>query len=163
MEAGDGATGTCAGAFSCQCGKSLIFSQLATSPFQEIFCAIPPIFPFKRSRKESNPATVLSAMVFNNKEYKVYKYALECVEDDLKFPSTATYPSFKNTELMKSKYGTEIIIGSYTGGKSFEYAWDVSGSGTCENALGMKLNYNFTVTVVEDEYGDFWCYKCVIN
>ena len=107
--------------------------------------------------------TDCSAMVFNNKEYKVYKYALECVEDDLKFPSTATYPSFKNTELMKSKYGTEIIIGSYAGGKSFEYAWDVSGSGTCENALGMKLNYNFTVTVVEDEYGDFWCYKCVIN
>ena len=108
-------------------------------------------------------STDCSAMVFNNKEYKVYKYALECVEDDLKFPSTATYPSFKNTELMKSKYGTEIIIGSYTGGKSFEYAWDVSGSGTCENALGMKLNYNFTVTVVEDEYGDFWCYKCIIN
>ena len=104
-----------------------------------------------------------SAMIFNNKEYKVYKYALECVEDDLKFPSTATYPSFKNTELMKSKYGTEIIIGSYTGGKSFKYAWDVSGCGTCENALGMKLNYNFTVTVVEDKYGDFWCYKCVIN
>ncbi len=108
-------------------------------------------------------STDCSAMVFNNKEYKVYKYAIECVEDDLKFPSTATYPSFKNVEVKKSKYGTEIIIGSYTGGKSFEYAWDVSGSGTCENALGMKLNYNFTVTVVEDEYGDFWCYKCIVN
>ena len=108
-------------------------------------------------------STDCSAMIFNNKEYKVYKYAIECVEDDLKFPSTATYPSFKNTEIRKSIYGSEIIIGSYTGGKSFEYAWDVSGSGTCENALGVELNYNFTITVVEDEYGDFWCYKCIVN
>ena len=108
------------------------------------------------------------AMLFHNKEYKVYKYAIECVEDDLKFPNTATYPSFKDTQMTKSNYTTEIIIGSHSigspvGGKSIKYAWDVSGSGTCENALGMKLNYNFTVTVVEDENGDFWCYKCIVN
>ena len=107
-------------------------------------------------------STDCSAMIFNNKEYKAYKYAIECVEDNLKFPSTATYPSFKKTDVRKSKYGAEIILGSYTGGKSFKYAWDISGNGTCENALGMELNYSFTVTVVEDEYG-FWCYKCIVN
>ena len=102
-------------------------------------------------------------MVLNNKEYKVYKYAIECVENELKFPSTATYPSFKNSKINKSKYSSEIIIASYSGGRSFEYAWDVSGNGTCENTLRKKLNYNFIITVVEDKYGYFWCYKSIVN
>lgn len=108
-------------------------------------------------------ATDCSAMVFNNKEYKAYKYAIECVEDELKFPDTATYPSFKDVKVRKSQYGSEIILNSYISGKSFEYAWDISGSGKTENALGMQLNYNFSVTVVKDELGDFWCYKCIVN
>ena len=107
--------------------------------------------------------TDLSARVFNNKEYNAYKYAIECVEDKLKFPNTATYPSFKETKIEKSKYGAAMILDSYSGGKSFEYAWDISGSGTCENALGMEINYNFIVTVVMSEYETFWCYKCTVN
>ena len=100
------------------------------------------------------------AMIFNNEEYRVYKFALECVEEDIKYPNTATFPSFNECTIEKSIYGTDIILGEYSGGGRFEYAWDVSGGGTCENALGMTLNYSFTVTVVLDEFGDFWCYKC---
>ena len=108
-------------------------------------------------------ATDCSAMVFKNKEYKAYKYAIECVEDRLKFPSEATYPSFKETTVKKSAHGADIILGSYTGGKSYKYAWDIRGNGTCENALGMEINYTFTATIVLDEYGDYWCYQCTIN
>ena len=111
-------------------------------------------------------ATDLSSMIFNAKEYKAYKYAIECVQDELNYPDTATYPSFKESTVQKSKYGTEIILDSYKGnisGQSFDKAWDISGSGTCENALGMTLNYRFKVTVVLSESGTLWCYKCIIN
>ncbi len=108
------------------------------------------------------------AIIFNNREYRAYKYAIECVEDELKFPNTATYPSFKDTKVEKSKYGAEIIvdlgtINSSNPGKSFNRAWDISGSGTCENALGMEINYSFLVTVVIDDDGDFWCYQCILD
>ena len=108
-------------------------------------------------------ATDLSAMVFNNEEYKAYKYAIECVSDELRYPDSATYPSFKEVEIEKSSHTTSIIIGSYTNGKSIKKAWDISGSGTCENALGMTMNYKFNATVVLDEYGDYWCYECYIS
>ncbi len=108
-------------------------------------------------------ATDCSAMVFNNREYKAYKYAIECVEDELKFPSEATYPSFRKTTIKKSEYSTAIILGAWSGGKSYKYAWDIRGNGTCENALGMEINYTFTATIVLDEYGDYWCYQCTIN
>ena len=104
-----------------------------------------------------------SCGIFDNDERKAYRFALECVEDKMKYPNTATFPSFSECRIEKSVYGADIILDSYVGGRSFEYAWDVSGGGTCENALGMTLNYSFTVTVVLDEYGDFWCYKCVID
>ena len=100
--------------------------------------------------------TDLSAKIFNAKEYKVYEYAIECVEDELRFPDTAEFPSFKDCVINKSIYSTEIIFG----GKSMKYAWDVSGYGTCENAMGMTLNYSFSVTVVMSKSGEFWCYKC---
>ena len=103
------------------------------------------------------------AMATNIEEAKVYRYALECVEDDLKYPHTATYPSFKETTIRKSVDSAKIILEQYQGGKSCEYAWDVSGSGTCENALGMKVNYRFTVTVVMSKDGELWCYNCYIN
>ena len=107
-------------------------------------------------------ATDLSAKIFNAKEYKVYEYAIECVEDELRFPNTAKYPSFKDCSISKSVYSSQIIIDSYVDNseKNMKYAWDVSGYGTCENAMGMTLNYSFTVTVVLSESGKFWCYKC---
>lgn len=108
-------------------------------------------------------ATDLSSMVFNHQEYTAYKYAMECVKDELAFPNTAKLPSFKKVTVSKSSYSSNIIINSYQGGKSFDRAWDVSGSGKCENAMGMEMNLRFSVTVVLDDNGDFWCYKCDIN
>ena len=109
-------------------------------------------------------ATDLSAKIFNTDEYKAYEYAIECVEDKLKFPNTAEFPSFKECTIKKSVYSTQIIQYTYsysnTGGKSMEYAWDVSGYGTCEDAMARKRNYSFTVTVVLSKSGDLWCYKC---
>ena len=102
---------------------------------------------------------IFSSGIFSNNEYDVYKYAIECVREDLYYPDTATYPSFNDSTIKKSDYTTELIIS----GKNFEKAWDVSGSGTCENRLGMTINYRFTVTVVLDEYGKFWCYKCSVT
>ena len=110
----------------------------------------------------------LSAKIFNAEEYKVYEYAIECVEDELKFPSTADFPSFKDCSIGRSAYAFEIALETYKIGsaispESVEKVWDVSGYGTCENALGMTLNLSFTVTVVMSESGEFWCYKCDIN
>lgn len=110
-------------------------------------------------------ATDLSAKIFNPQEYEVYEYAIKCVESELRFPNTAKYPSFRDCSINKSNHSTQIIVDKYKtnssiSNKSMKYAWDVSGYGTCENAMGMTLNYSFTVTVVLSESGEFWCYKC---
>ena len=107
-------------------------------------------------------------MIFKNKEYKAYKYAVECVENELKYPDSATYPSFKKVSIKKSKSTTEIIISSFrensgNKGKTVKEVWDITGTGKSENSFGMKLNYRFSVTVVLDESGDFWCYQCAIS
>lgn len=99
-------------------------------------------------------------IVFNSKEYNAYKYAIECVKEELRYPNTATYPSFKDCSIEKSEYFVDILIDSPS---DFEKAWDISGSGTCENAIGMTMNYSFKVTVVLDEFGRYWSYKCVVN
>ena len=108
-------------------------------------------------------ATDLSDMVFSHKEYDAYKYAMECVKKELAYPETAKLPSYKNVAISKSSKTTEIILNKYKGGKSCKEAWDISGSGKCENALGMEMNMRFSVTVVLDDYGDYWCYECNVN
>ena len=87
-------------------------------------------------------------IVFNSKEYNAYKYAIECVKEELRYPNTATYPSFKDCSIEKSEYFVDILIDSPS---------------DCENAIGMTMNYSFKVTVVLDEFGRYWSYKCVVN
>ena len=99
-------------------------------------------------------------------KYKVYKYAIQCVEDELKYPDSATYPSFSKTNVERDRELTiDLHVGHWSGNvkRSCEEAWVVRGSGTCENAFKMKMNYTFEVIVVIDDNGDFWCYECIIN
>jgi len=112
--------------------------------------------------------TDLSAKLFNAEEYKVYEYAIECVKDELKYPNTSDLPSFKDCSVGRSAYASEIAVETYKIGstisrESVKKVWDVSGYGSCENALSMTVNFSFTVTVVLSESGEFWCYKCDIN
>jgi len=114
-------------------------------------------------------ATDFFEKTFSSQEYEVYEYAIECVKEELKFPDTADFPSFDDCSINKSAYSQQIITDIYSttntgiGNKSMEYAWDVSGFFTVENALGMTLNRYFNVTVVLSDSGKFWCYKCDIN
>lgn len=106
--------------------------------------------------------TDLYHMVLYSKEYKLYQYAIEYVEEELTYPSTAEFPSFSDVNIKKSIYSTQIIIegGIY---EDFEYAWDISGDGNSENSFGMKMNFRFTVTIVLLESGIYKCYKCDID
>lgn len=112
-------------------------------------------------------ATDLSARVFNAKEYKAYEYAIECVEKELSYPNTADFPSFKETTIKKSVYGTRIILDQYSttgsNGKTMKYAWDISGYFTYENKAGMTCNGAFSITVVLSDSGTLWCYRCDID
>ena len=110
-------------------------------------------------------ATDLSAKIFNPQEYEVYEYAIKCVESELRFPNTAKHPSFRDCSINKSNHSMQIIVdmckfNSSIKNKSMKYAWDVSGYGTCEDAMCRTVNYSFTVTVVLSESGELWCYKC---
>ncbi len=82
-------------------------------------------------------------------EYKVYKYAIECVEDNLRYPETAKLSSFAKSEIEK----TFILNPTYF------HAWEVTITGTAQNGLGIKGPIHYELVIYEDEYGDFECYQ----
>ena len=84
-----------------------------------------------------------------NKGYMAYKYAMEQVKNELAYPNTAKLPSFTKVSMQRNLPNVN--------------RWDISGFGTCENALGMTVNFQFTVMVVVEKSGEIWCYECIVD
>lgn len=104
--------------------------------------------------------TDCSSKVLQHDRYDAYEFALKRVEERLKYPETAEFPSFKECTIENAyvsqfeRNGRVILV---------EKSWEISGMGTVENQLGMTMNFRFSVVVLKDEYGMFECYSCKVE
>lgn len=97
----------------------------------------------------------------NSREYKAYKYAKECVKEELGVDS-AKFSSLGKVTIEKSQYSTDIkyLYQSYE--VEVKDAFDISGNVTYNNSLGKKVTRKFTVTVFKVD-GFLKCYKCELE
>lgn len=109
-------------------------------------------------------ATDLPAMIFESREYNLYKYSLECVEERLAYPDTAEFKSYKKTSIVDISDSPELSKKVEKPHEGWAY-WEVSGTFKAENKLGQKLNVKYVAIIysISKSSGSFYCESCVIE
>lgn len=98
--------------------------------------------------------------IFQPKDYKRYKFAIEQVEDNMNYYSDLDFCSFSKTTIEKNTSATTKLIIERPDIDNVK-AYDVSGTVKVKNALGNKITRKFIVTIYHDGF-NYQCYECVI-